>query len=239
MDILIVEDDQSQLDGIEAILLEYYTTIHCYKAVSYSDAVAILDSHTIQLFLLDIELSKNTQSKDGIALGTYIRQQPQYQKTPILFLTALPKEAPRAIHNTHCYDYLVKPYKEHELLESIDKLTKEHLIEFEPLELRDVNGIYFRIRPKDILYLETNGRGLNVITEDDKIILRYVHLKNFASQLPPYFTQCHKSFIINNNYLKSYAPSDLTVCLTKNNIVLPVGRKYKDNIRRLLSISQS
>lgn len=35
MDILIVEDDLAQLDGIEAILLEKYDNMNCIKADTY------------------------------------------------------------------------------------------------------------------------------------------------------------------------------------------------------------
>ena len=35
MDVLIVEDDQEQLDGIESILLEKYDHMNCIKATNY------------------------------------------------------------------------------------------------------------------------------------------------------------------------------------------------------------
>lgn len=34
MDVLIVEDDQEQLDGIESILLEKYDHMNCIKATN-------------------------------------------------------------------------------------------------------------------------------------------------------------------------------------------------------------
>ena len=47
MDILIVEDDRAQLDGIEAILLENYEHMNCIKATTYEQAVQMMRVHKI------------------------------------------------------------------------------------------------------------------------------------------------------------------------------------------------
>ena len=56
MDVLIVEDDQEQLDGIESILLEKYDHMNCIKATNYQQATQLMHANKIQLFLLDISL---------------------------------------------------------------------------------------------------------------------------------------------------------------------------------------
>ena len=57
MDVLIVEDDQEQLDGIESILLEKYDHMNCIKATNYQQATQLMHANKIQLFLLDISLA--------------------------------------------------------------------------------------------------------------------------------------------------------------------------------------
>ena len=152
MDVLIVEDDQEQLDGIESILLEKYDHMNCIKATNYQQATQLMHANKIQLFLLDISLGDDESEQDGIALGTQIRSMQRYVKTPILYLTAYSLDAPRAIHATNCYDFLVKPYKKEDLLYTIDKLIHNRFLDVTPIELRDVNGIYFRVLPEKILY---------------------------------------------------------------------------------------
>lgn len=125
MDVLIVEDDQEQLDGIESILLEKYDHMNCIKATNYQQATQLMRANKIQLFLLDISLGDDESEQDGIALGTQIRSMQRYAKTPILYLTAYSMDAPRAIHATNCYDFLVKPYKKEDLLYTIDKLDPQ------------------------------------------------------------------------------------------------------------------
>ena len=160
MDVLIVEDDQEQLDGIESILLEKYDHMNCIKATNYQQAAQLMRANKIQLFLLDISLGDDESEQDGIALGTQIRSMQRYAKTPILYLTAYSMDAPRAIHATNCYDFLVKPYKKEDLLYTIDKLIHNRFLDVTPIELRDVNGIYFRVLPEKILYIEAAGKNL-------------------------------------------------------------------------------
>ena len=103
---LVVEDNVAQLNGLAEIIEESFPDIECLKAACYDDALALADSHSIQLFLLDIQLGA-APDKDGIKLGEQLLRNPRYQTTPILYVTALVNEAPRAIHKTNCYDYLV------------------------------------------------------------------------------------------------------------------------------------
>ena len=128
-------------------------------------------ANKIQLFLLDISLGDDESEQDGIALGTQIRSMQRYAKTPILYLTAYSMDAPRAIHATNCYDFLVKPYKKEDLLYTIDKLIHNRFLDVTPIELRDVNGIYFRVLPEKILYIEAAGKNLTIYEESNVINL--------------------------------------------------------------------
>ena len=89
---LVVEDNVAQLNGLAEIIEESFPDIECLKAACYDDALALADSHSIQLFLLDIQLGADPD-KDGIKLGEQLRRNPRYQTTPILYVTALVNEA--------------------------------------------------------------------------------------------------------------------------------------------------
>ena len=183
MDVLIVEDDQEQLDGIESILLEKYDHMNCIKATNYQQATQLMRANKIQLFLLDISLGDDESEQDGIALGTQIRSMQRYAKTPILYLTAYSMDAPRAIHATNCYDFLVKPYKKEDLLYTIDKLIHNRFLDVTPIELRDVNGIYFRVLPEKILYIEAAGKNLTIYEESNVINTSGIRLKELMQRL--------------------------------------------------------
>lgn len=235
MDVLIVEDDQEQLDGIESILLEKYDHMNCIKATNYQQATQLMRANKIQLFLLDISLGDDESEQDGIALGTQIRSMQRYAKTPILYLTAYSMDAPRAIHATNCYDFLVKPYKKEDLLYTIDKLIHNRFLDVTPIELRDVNGIYFRVLPEKILYIKAAGKNLTIYEESNVINTSGIRLKELIAQLPPNFIQSHRSFIVNSDYVNSYDPTNALLYLGNHNISTPVGRKYKDYVKKIIS----
>lgn len=237
MDVLIVEDDREQLDGIESILLETYEQMNCIKATTYEQAVELMSDNKIQLFLLDISLngSNKIHDEDGVALGTYIRSMQRYAKTPILYLTALAIDAPRAIHATNCYDFIVKPFQKEDLVYTIDKLIHNRFLDVTPIELRDVNGIYFRILPEKIIYIEAGGKNLTIYTESDVIHTTGIRLKEISEQLPPNFIQSHRSFIINSDFANSYDPANAMLYLGNHNLPTPVGRKYKEYVKKMIS----
>ncbi len=159
----------------------------------------------------------------------------RYAKTPILYLTAYSMDAPRAIHATNCYDFLVKPYKKEDLLYTIDKLIHNRFLDVTPIELRDVNGIYFRVLPEKILYIEAAGKNLTIYEESNVINTSGIRLKELIAQLPPNFIQSHRSFIVNSDYVNSYDPTNALLYLGNHNISPPVGRKYKDYVKKIIS----
>ena len=55
MNFLIVEDDNIQLTGLKHIIEEEYADAVVNTASTYNDAITIIDSFDIDIFLLDIE----------------------------------------------------------------------------------------------------------------------------------------------------------------------------------------
>ena len=104
--VLIVEDDLLQLQALDTMLTEYNPKWNLLKASTYTDALTYIDTHNIQLFLFDVELNKENDSENGIALAKIIRTNDKYRHTPIIFITAIPEKIYEALNETHCYHYL-------------------------------------------------------------------------------------------------------------------------------------
>lgn len=226
---LIVEDDLVQLDGMLAILTQSFPTISFKSAHTYKAATELIDTENFDFFLLDIELDKDDMEANGIALGQYIRSIPAYQLTPILYLTAMAHKAPVAIHETNCYDYLVKPYSIQMLIESINKLIASPLIKERPLKTKGCDGIYFQIYPDDILYIQSERRIMHIYTETRHYSTRAYRLNELLDELPNYICRCHKSFAVNTN--KSLQLDKLNMYIVINDYHhtrIPVGRNYID-----------
>ncbi len=98
-------------------------------------------------------------------------------------------------------------------------------------------GTVQRIAYKDILYLEAQNKLLRVCTAHHAITIR-ASLNTLAEELPESFIRCHRSYIVNRDYVESFISPEMTVCLTTNER-LPVSRSYKDALReRLKEVSR-
>ena len=79
MNFLIVEDDNIQLTGLKHIIEEEYADAVVNTASTYNDAITIIDSFDIDIFLLDIDLGGG---KTGLYVCGYLRRIPKYNDTP-------------------------------------------------------------------------------------------------------------------------------------------------------------
>lgn len=224
---LIVEDDIIQLDGMMVILSQAFPSISFKAVLTYNDAVYLIDNEDFDLFLLDIELDKEDMEANGIALGKYIRSISSYQFTPILYLTALAHKAPVAIHETNCYDYLVKPYSLQMLIESVKKLMASPLIKERPLKAKGCDGIYFQIYPEDILYIQAERRIMHIYTATRHFTTRAYRFNELLSELPTYISQCHKSYAVNTDKSMQVDKLNMYIVLDDTHHTrVPIGRKY-------------
>lgn len=235
---LIVEDDITQLNAIEIVMTKEFKDMKCIKASCYDDAIALLEEYDFQLFLLDIQLDPSDKVHTGLSFGQHVRTLPQYQHTPILFLTAVMNEVQMALNTTHCYNYLVKPYEWKDLLQSIHDLLDSPLMNAQEkvCTLQDINGIYFRFEPSNLLYIHSYKKTLTLYLKNETITTRYYSMEQIADMLPKYFSRCHKSYIINLNELKDYDRSALIVSINDSKKThIPVGRAHKENFERSMN----
>lgn len=232
---LIVEDNIEQMNSLRKKLSLSFPSMNYLCAYSYEEAISIIESNQIDFFLLDVELVPGSMKNNGINIGEHIRSMPEHKHTPILFLTARADQISAAVNKTHCYNYLLKPYSYEVLINSVSELLDSPFIECEsPLKLKDTNGIYFRIMPSDIIFIQAESKVLIIQTESEKTKTRRYTLAEVLTSLPEYFCQCHKSFVINVKKIKTYDRSLGYINVKKNNELIPVGRKYKENLESIL-----
>lgn len=109
--ILLVEDDAPIAKGLVQLLQsEGFAVIH---ASGQREAEAILTQNQLDVALVDISLPDGS----GFAVCTQIRQ---VQRIPVIFLTAFGDEASVVTGlNMGADDYIVKPFRPHELVARI------------------------------------------------------------------------------------------------------------------------
>lgn len=231
--ILIVEDNLIERNALETIIQNKYDTVQIYTAADYISALDIIGKEQFHLFLLDIDLKEMDESHNGISLGQYIRSLSQYQMTPIIFLTTITNKIFDALNTTHCYNYITKPYSPSDVLKSIGELIETSADSSSILRIKDLNGVFYRIPIAGIFHIETQGKQLTLETVDFTIHTREYSLSTILKQLPDNFIQCHKSHIINLDYVSTYDKTSRILHLKKQPpLYIPLGRAYHDKISK-------
>ena len=116
--IIIVEDDFMQRDILKKMILSMNEFLEIYEADSESAALDIIKKHDINMFLIDISLRESS----GLELAIKIRNIEKYQFNQIIFLTAHMEYITQAFKQTHCYDYIIKPYNQKDVQAILNKL---------------------------------------------------------------------------------------------------------------------
>ncbi|VVN97747.1 Hpt domain-containing protein [Pseudomonas fluorescens] len=120
--LVMVVDDSVTVRKVTSRLLERHG-MNVLTAKDGIDAMALLEEHTPDLMLLDIEMPR----MDGFEVAMQVRSDPRLQHLPIIMITSRTgqKHRDRAMA-IGVNDYLGKPYQESVLLESIALWSKTH-----------------------------------------------------------------------------------------------------------------
>ena len=116
MNILLVEDERIQREALASIIKSNFVDVRIYEAASKKEAMKIINEKDIHLFFIDIHLKDSS----GLELAKKIRQHENHSLTGIVFVTGELVHIIEAFKNIHCYDFIVKPYKEKDIINIVD-----------------------------------------------------------------------------------------------------------------------
>ncbi len=192
-----------------------------------------------ELVFLDIEMPKY----NGLEIGNFFNE--EEMNFAIIFTTAYNQYAIKAF-KTAAIDYLLKPIDLQELKQAIEnfkkrKFTTLHQLNEVNLKLRkdtriaipDGNSLVM-IEPNDIVYLKAENSYTMVVLASGKKYVTSRFLKNFEESLIDYqqFIRCHKSFIVNTDYIASYSKSDGGYLFLTTEAQIPIS---PDKVEALLA----
>lgn len=127
----------------------------------------------------------------------------------IIFITAL-KEYVFDAFDVRAFHYILKPVSDEKLREVLSSALL-HLEGTEKFIIAKTISECNKIFVKDILYIEAQLRKVIIHTTYD-IIEYYNRLSDIEADLKEYnFFRCHKSYIVNLNYIKSYDNTSITL----------------------------
>jgi two-component system, LytTR family, response regulator len=241
--VLIVDDDAAYAISLELMLQKKEMTV--FVANRIHEAWAILLAQKIDIILLDIHLSEPI---DGIDLARELRQ----LNIPIVFITSDASDHTfvRAQH-VQSVPFLTKPISQYTLLSVINTMllsaaqpskTAETATEGEKQILVGANFIFVKRKGKlvklefrSILYLMADGNYIRIFLENGASLPVNVPLKEVLSKFPEsVFTQVHRKYVVNIDYVFSVAAGENEVKLTVDQIVLPISRTFKVSLLKAI-----
>ncbi len=241
---IIVEDVMLQRENLVALLHARLDMELLGSFESAQDAYLFLadeDKPQPDLIFLDIEMPEVS----GFNLLESIKSLDS--KPRIIITTAFADYAIKG-YEYNVSGYLLKPIEEEKLNQAIDRvLTEMSLPQKEEPEKRHPQG-YLMIKEKgkwiklhyeEILYCEGANVDVKVVTPDEEFLTRE-RVKNLQKMLPGlHFLRIHDSFIINLNYVRSFASNYTFVELFHpkkgNSHELRIGPKYRDAFRERMN----
>ena len=235
--LLIVEDDEIQKAALEEGIQTAYPNWSILSANTYEEAFQMLlesikQQDYFSMFLLDIQLEQKNGDMSGFVLAEHIRSYKQYYKTPIMFLTSIYEKTQFALATYHCYNYITKPYEIDDILYQIEQMIFTGYLEENAITVTDTKRITHRIMQNDIIYIEFKSHQVVLYTTSGVFTTREQSSSEILRQLTGNFTQCHKKYIINLNFVQSYAKTN--GYLNVNEFIIPVSRTFKPNIEAVL-----
>lgn len=213
----IVEDDRVYISYLENLLLQWSEARTEPEISGYTDGLKLL--HTAfdvisdyDIIFIDIEL----QELNGIELAAELRGK-GFQNT-IVFVTNYEKYAIEG-YRVNAYRYYLKPPKPQDINECmnfvLDSISEVYFQYF-------YHGVTNRIPFQSIVCFESMQHYIHIYTRDSVIRIKY-SLKKVLEQSPSYFIRCHRSYIVNKNYIRCRMGNRL---ILTNNKRVEVSRIY-------------
>lgn len=236
--ILIVEDEPLMSSKMEMQIDKLGHEL--FGVLDSSDQVMVtLANSQPDLILMDVNILGNY---DGIELADMIHEK---WPIPVLFITSLFDDATfRRISRTNPLGYIQKPFTDAQLkhsmqlvIKQIQNLETQESTSNQSDESINLDNDYIfikhrnrldKIKIKDILFIEADGRYCQIHLGDNKYLSR-ITLKKIKEQLnTDIFIQTHRSFLVNRTKIKSIDLENSIAILDQ--IQVPISRREKDQI---------
>lgn len=241
--ILIIDDESRTRTLLSKMIESIGFDVEIYpEGSSVASGIEAIHRINPDILLLDIQMP------DGS--GFELLEQLDSKDFEVIFVTAHQEYAIRAIKSS-ALDYILKPVEPSELENALEnainsiKNKKDLSAQYEALLnniqsdkkkiiLRTIESLYiFDIN--DIVRCQSERNYTNFFINDGRKIITSKTLKDYEDVLQyPLFLRCHRSHIINLNYLDRYDKSNGGTIVMKDGSEIPLSRSSKDRFFEIL-----
>lgn len=125
----------------------------------------------------------------------------------------------------------VYPFDVHHFRRAVGHLERLVEQEYKRCLTLETKGKIYRIPFQSIQYAESRGHQICLKTWEEEILV-YGKLDELLTRLPPYFLHCHKSYVINLNYVRQLEMYRLR--LQGKQEWIPVSQRYYKELKNCL-----
>lgn len=214
--IAVCDDENDAADQIRKLTSAFFREKHMeISFVRFSKAEELLaHDGEIDILFLDIQMA----GIDGMEAARKLRG--QNFKGVIIFITVL-KEMVFRSFEVQAYDYLVKPIERAQFVKTMERLLVSLKNDNEG-KLLVQKGYERRILSFDeIVYAEIMDKKVYLHLASSDVVDFYDRIENLEARLDSRFFRCHRSFLINLKYLRSYKNG---TAYLENGQEIPVSR---------------
>lgn len=219
--IAICEDDLAQLNYLKNCVENIFEDIETQVEISaYNSGKEMIenDLKKIDIFLLDIQM----EELNGMDVAKILRK--NNNNAEIIFVTAIIDYVQEG-YKVRAYRYILKPIKIEELkehlLSCIDEISKKR----DNYIILKTRGKINKIPVDEVTYIEVIRRDIIVHTVDGEDYTVKNSMDNIEKSLKQYnFFRCHKSYLLNIDYVQAIQGNIATV----NGEEIPIS-KYRIN----------
>jgi len=193
----------------------------------------IMDNHP-NVFFLDIDLDAEL---NGLDLASIIHE--KFDDAYIVFISQYANLVFKSF-KVRPFDFLPKPITKKDLSDVLIDINTDYLKRFyveKPglLNIKIGNKIY-QIPKNEIVFMEKYGNKC-IIHSKSKTVYCYQSLDAIYDKLGNAdFIRCHKSFIVNKNFIEQTNLSDMEIIFTNGQKCF-IGGKYKKNLMSELGMT--
>lgn len=239
---IIIDDEKMARTLLEGMLYEYHKDVEVVDSCKdLPTGVKSIRKHKPDLVFLDIEMPGHS----GLELLDFFDE--QEVNFSVIFVTAYNQYAINALRLS-AVDYLLKPIDVKELAESINRFKqqenynnynalKQNISSQVPskIAIHTVGSVKF-IDLSDIIFFKADGAYSQITLKNKQTLTTSKGLKHFEDLLcnTEQFFRCHKSYIINTNYVVEYIKSDGGSLLMEGDYQVSLsGDKSEELLKRM------
>lgn len=227
LNVAVIEDEMVYADYLEQLILQWAEGKGEIKVSVFLTSMNFFDKQSSILDYDIIFIDIGLKYSDGIAVAERVRA--AGYKNILIFTADFDNRAIDG-YRVNAYRYYLKPIKPCDIKECMDYALNKKVNEYFQYTYR---GITSRVAFDEIICFESMQHYIDIHTVKATLCMKGA-LKDIQKQCPACFVRCHKSYIINTNYIVERQGKQLKL---QNNRIVDISSRYSEVITSIMKIA--